>query len=126
MKRKYFFMAVIITVASQIVSGKSLYPQEFKNYSDMPVTLYCRGDVSLLNHEKNLAIVGTRAPTHYGREVSRNLSFRLASVGVCIVSGMARGIDGAAHRGALDAEGKTIAVLLPDTGDRYLSTPMFK
>ena len=58
-----------------------------------------------------VAIVGTRTPTPYGLEVAYGLGSDLASTGVCVVSGMARGIDGAAHEGALNADGQTIAVL---------------
>ncbi len=58
-----------------------------------------------------VAIIGARGPTSYGRDVARKLAGELASLGICIVSGMARGVDAAAHEGALAAGGKTIAIL---------------
>jgi len=86
------------------------YPQNLKHISGAPPVLYIRGAVpcSSLLH---IAIVGTRKATIYGKQVTRKLSYDLASRGAVIVSGMARGIDSCAHMGAIEAGGKTIAVL---------------
>lgn len=76
-----------------------------------PWVLYVRGDARWLAARLALAVVGTRAPTQYGRKTAEALARKLAEHGWCVVSGMARGIDTAAHRGALAAGGGTIAVL---------------
>jgi DNA processing protein len=87
-----------------------LYPEPLRQIFDPPVLLFARGNPDLLRGV-GFAVVGTRRPTPYGLAVSEKLSGDLARAGLTIVSGMARGIDTAAHRGALAAEGKTIAVL---------------
>ncbi|MDH4103654.1 MAG: DNA-processing protein DprA [Thermoleophilia bacterium] len=79
---------------------------------DPPPQLYVRGDGELeLLTRAAVAIVGARACSAYGRSVARSLSRELAAAGLVVVSGMARGIDGEAHRGALEAGGMTVAVL---------------
>ncbi len=88
---------------------ESLYPQNLRNISNPPVILYYRGDIELTG-QICLAVVGSRAASVYGRNVARKLARELAEAGIVIVSGMARGIDSEAHRGALEA-GKTIAVM---------------
>ncbi|MFQ5328924.1 MAG: DNA-processing protein DprA [Thermodesulfobacteriota bacterium] len=75
-----------------------------------PPFFYTKGDLSLLSSQ-SVAVVGTRYPTHYGRRMSETLGRDLALAGVTVVSGMARGCDTAAHRGALSAKGKAVAVL---------------
>jgi DNA processing protein len=86
------------------------YPELLKQIYDPPIVLYVKG--SLLPKDKNaVAMVGSRQTTHYGVEVARKLAYQLAYVGVTVVSGGARGIDSAAHQGALNAKGRTIAVL---------------
>ncbi|MEO6508868.1 MAG: DNA-processing protein DprA [Patescibacteria group bacterium] len=89
------------------------YPNELKTISDSPICLYVKGDiVSLdLNNQVAIGIVGTREPTTYGLRAARHFAHSLAEKGFVIVSGMARGIDGTAHKGAMEAEGKTVAVL---------------
>ncbi len=86
------------------------YPPLLKEIFEPPVLLYARGDVSLLSRPC-VAIVGSRKPTPYGSAVAERLASELAGRGLAIASGMARGIDSAAHRGALAGGGKTIAVL---------------
>ena len=87
------------------------YPRLLKEIYDPPVLLYVRGDVSVLGGHC-LAIVGSRTPTPYGGQVTERLAEELAARGLTVVSGLARGIDSAAHRGALKvAGGKTAAVL---------------
>lgn len=86
------------------------YPAPFRSLSEPPYLLYLAGRSRLLDHP-SVALVGTRYPTAYGREVAARLAADLADAGICVVSGMARGIDGAAHAGALRARGDTIGVL---------------
>ena len=86
------------------------YPEALRNIYGPPRELFINGKI--LPQDRNaIAIVGTRWATHYGLEQCRKLAFDLAIRGVTIVSGMARGIDTAAHKGALKAGGRTIAVL---------------
>jgi DNA processing protein len=86
------------------------YPARLREIFDPPPLLYARGRVELLGHLM-LAVVGTRRPTPYGMQVATRLSKDLSEAGLTIASGMARGIDTAAHRAVLDAGGDTIAVL---------------
>ncbi|MDH7475950.1 MAG: DNA-processing protein DprA [Microgenomates group bacterium] len=89
------------------------YPPTLKNISDPPICLYIKGNVEFFDFEKEffLAIVGTRRPTSYGEQIVRKLTADLGAAGFNIVSGMALGIDALAHRAALEAKAKTIAVL---------------
>ncbi len=86
------------------------YPERLRQIYDPPFLLYARGDLKLLS-EPSIAVVGTRRPSAYGLVAAERLSKDLALAGLTIVSGMARGIDTTAHKAALEAEGKTIAVL---------------
>jgi DNA processing protein len=85
------------------------YPQALKHTADPPFVLYVRG--SLEEIEPAVAIVGTRSPTPYGRETAMGMARSLSAMGVTVVSGLARGIDTAAHIGALEGETNTVAVL---------------
>ena len=85
------------------------YPKLLKEIHDSPVGLYVMGDLQASS--KNIAIVGSRSATLYGLTVARNLAMKLADRGFCIVSGMARGVDSAAHEGALSVKGTTVSVL---------------
>ena len=86
------------------------YPQRLREIVDSPVMLYCRGEL-LPADGMAIGIVGSRHATNYGIQQATRLARGLASAGFTIVSGLARGIDAAAHRGALEANGRTIAVL---------------
>ena len=86
------------------------YPPRLKEIADPPPVLYFKGTL-LPDDERAVAVVGTRGPTTYGREAAAALSGELARNGITIVSGLARGIDGVAHRAALESGGRTIAVL---------------
>ena len=92
------------------------YPPRLKEFTDRPPLLFVRGEL-LPEDERSIAVVGTRRATPYGREMARQLATDLARAGITIVSGLARGIDGIAHRAALDAGQRTIAVMGsgPDT-----------
>lgn len=87
------------------------YPKNLKNIYDAPIVLYYKGNKQLLNSNKIIAIVGCRNCTKYGENASIKLAYDLSKEGICIISGMAKGIDSAAHYGAFKEKGKTIAVL---------------
>jgi DNA processing protein len=96
------------------------YPHLLRQIYDPPIVLYLKG--RLTEKDKNsVAVVGSRLTTHYGLEVARKLSYQLAYLGVTVVSGGARGIDTAAHQGALAAKGRTVAVL--GTGINFVVPP---
>ncbi len=86
------------------------YPASLREIYDPPLVLYVKG--GLTAKDKNaVAMVGSRQTTHYGIETARKLAYQLAYVGVTVVSGGARGIDTAAHQGAMAAKGRTVCVL---------------
>ena len=87
------------------------YPKELLTLPDPPILFYGKGDPSILSMYPKLTVVGTRRATPDGMTASLQFSRELAAGGVVIVSGMAEGIDGAAHSGALRARGKTVALL---------------
>jgi DNA processing protein len=86
------------------------YPELLRQIYDPPIVLYVRGDISA-SDKNSVAIVGSRQTTHYGIEVARKLGYQLGYLGVTVVSGGARGIDTAAHQGALSSKARTICVL---------------
>ena len=102
--------------------SSSDYPKLLGQAPGAPEGLYVRGDTSLLNGHVCIAIVGSRKVTSYGRMVTEKLAGDLARLGVIIVSGLALGVDGIAHRAALDVGGRTIAVLPASLGDIYPAT----
>ncbi|MGN0771677.1 MAG: DNA-processing protein DprA [Christensenellales bacterium] len=87
-----------------------LYPSALKDIYEPPLVLYCRGNLELLK-SRSIAVVGTRKATRYGKDVTKLFVEAFVAKDICIVSGMARGIDSVAHRSALDCGGKTIAVV---------------
>ncbi|NQU41120.1 MAG: DNA-protecting protein DprA [Lentisphaerae bacterium] len=86
------------------------YPASLREIYDPPLALYVRGTLQERDQHA-LAIVGTRRGTHYGRDTAKRLAAGLAHAGYTIVSGLARGIDTVAHQGALEAQGRTLAVI---------------
>ncbi|HYN09125.1 MAG TPA: DNA-processing protein DprA [Vicinamibacterales bacterium] len=86
------------------------YPDRLRHIPDPPIILWLRGQTELLDAPA-VAIVGSRSATPAGLSVATRLGRELADVGLVVVSGMARGVDAAAHRGAIDGTGRTIAVL---------------
>jgi len=101
-----------------LVRGTAEYPVALSEIYDPPSILYCRGDYRPQD-QLAVAIVGSRRCTMYGRQVAEKLAGGLARAGLTVVSGLARGIDGAAHRGALDAGGRTLAVMGTGLGEIY-------
>jgi DNA processing protein len=102
--------------ASVVTMGCPDYPALLREIHDPPIVLYVWGELQDRDRHA-IGIVGTRKPSHYGSECAKKLSYQLASAGVTVVSGLARGIDTAAHQGALAAKGRTIAVI----GSGFLS-----
>ncbi|HTB85032.1 MAG TPA: DNA-processing protein DprA [Candidatus Sulfotelmatobacter sp.] len=93
-----------------LIQSDENYPAMLREIYDPPLVLYVKGGITA--KDKNaVAIVGSRMTTHYGIETARKLSYQLAYTSVTVVSGGARGIDTAAHQGALSGKGRTIAVL---------------
>ena len=93
-----------------LIQTDDLYPKSLRQIYDPPLVLYVKG--ALTAQDKNaVALVGSRLTTHYGVETARKLGYQLAYLGVTVVSGGARGVDTAAHQGALTGKGRTIAVL---------------
>lgn len=86
------------------------YPAALKEIHDPPLALYVRGRLQP-SDKSAIAVVGTRRATHYGMDTTRKLSYQLGKAGICILSGLALGVDTAAHEGALRAEGRTVAVI---------------
>ncbi len=86
------------------------YPRPLREIYDPPIVLYVRGEIRGVDH-RGVAIVGSRLTTPYGMDCGRKFAMQLAVAGVTVVSGGARGIDTAAHQGALKSGGRTIAVL---------------
>ncbi len=87
------------------------YPEKLKNISNPPAVLYLKGDLPDTNENLSISIVGTRSSTPYGEKVSFELGYKLARAGTVVVSGAALGIDSISQKGAMQAKGKTIAVL---------------
>ncbi|HLH08883.1 MAG TPA: DNA-processing protein DprA [Terriglobales bacterium] len=95
--------------ATVITQSDCEYPERLKEIYDPPLVLYVRGDARILA-KPGIAVVGTRHPTPYGMGMAARLACDLSGHGIIIISGMARGVDTSAHRGALEGRGKTIAV----------------
>jgi len=101
-----------------IAAGSPEFPQGLQNIPDPPMMLYVRGEL-LPRDALAIGLVGSRHCTHYGMRTAERLAASLARIGFTIVSGLARGIDRLAHQGALDAGGRTIAVLASGVGNIY-------
>jgi len=94
---------------SLVTMGSELYPAHLAEIYDPPLVLYVRGNPRILL-DPGIAVIGTRHPTPYGLGMAERLAQDLANCGLVIISGMARGIDSIAHKGAVQARGRTIAV----------------
>ena len=87
------------------------YPQRLCKIKNFPTEIYALGNIGLLNTEATVGIVGSRDCTEYGRRVANEFAKSFSEHGICVISGMAIGIDGIAHNAAIEGKGKTIAVL---------------
>ena len=96
--------------AQLITFHDKTYPNSLKYIPDAPLILYVKGEIMEIDGYA-VAVVGSRRATDYGIRMAETISYNIASYGLTVVSGMARGIDAASHRGALKAKGRTIAVL---------------
>jgi DNA processing protein len=100
----------LLNAGAELISYQDArYPQRLREIFDPPLMLFAKGRVDLLKAH-SIAVVGTRRPTPYGVAATERLSADLAKAGLAIISGMARGIDTAAHKAVLDVGGDTIAV----------------
>src|SRR5215510_13038174 len=97
--------------AEAITLTDQRYPRLLRETYDPPIVIYCLGNLAAAVHQPAIAIVGSRRCSSYGRNVAEKLSRELAERGITIISGLARGIDSAAHRGALEGRGLTIGVM---------------
>jgi DNA processing protein len=96
--------------ANVITAESPLYPRQLREIHAPPIVLYVWGELTQRDQHA-IAVIGSRRTTHYGMESAKKLSYQLAYAGLTVISGLARGIDTAAHQGALAAKGRTIAVI---------------
>ena len=94
-----------------VTLGDPAYPTALLEMADPPLMLYVLGDLPALDHPKKLAVVGSRNPTPQGAANARQFANAMGEAGLCIVSGLALGVDGAAHEGALEAGAPTLAIV---------------
>jgi len=96
--------------AEVIIAKSPLYPSQLREIHSPPIVLYVWGQLTERDRHA-IAVIGSRRTTHYGLESAKKLSYQLAYAGLTVISGLARGIDTAAHQGALAAKGRTVAVI---------------
>ena len=96
--------------ATVITQESPSYPKSLREIHAPPIVLYVWGELQERDHHA-IGIIGARRTTHYGTESAKKLAYQLAYAGLTVISGLARGIDTAAHQGALAAKGRTIAVI---------------
>jgi DNA processing protein len=96
--------------ATVITQESPSYPKPLREIHAPPIVLYVWGELQERDHHA-IGIIGARRTTHYGTESAKKLAYQLAYAGLTVISGLARGIDTAAHQGALAAKGRTIAVI---------------
>src|SRR4029077_16256049 len=96
--------------ATVITQNSPEYPKSLREIHSPPIVLYVWGEIQPRDHHA-IAVIGARRTTHYGMESDKKLSYQIAYAGLTVVSGLARGIDTAAHHGAIAAKGRTIAVI---------------
>jgi DNA processing protein len=104
-------LARIRDFGAHVITAESpTYPRQLREIHAPPIVLYVWGELSERDQHA-IGIIGSRRTTHYGTESAKKLSYQLAYAGLTVISGLARGIDTAAHQGALAAKGRTIAVI---------------
>ncbi|MEO5717876.1 MAG: DNA-processing protein DprA [Chthoniobacterales bacterium] len=96
--------------AEVITAQAPVYPRQLREIHAPPIVLYVWGELTERDQHA-IAVIGSRRTSHYGAECAKKLSYQLAYAGLTVISGLARGIDTAAHQGALAAKGRTIAVI---------------
>src|SRR6267154_4267819 len=96
--------------ATVIIQDSPSYPPPLREIHAPPIVLYVWGELQERDNHA-IGIIGARRTTHYGTEAAKKLSYQIAYAGLTVISGLARGIDTAAHQGALAAKGRTIAVI---------------
>jgi DNA processing protein len=96
--------------AEVITAQSPMYPRQLREIHAPPIVLYVWGELTERDQHA-IGVIGSRRTSHYGAECAKKLSYQLAYAGLTIISGLARGIDTAAHQGALAAKGRTIAVI---------------
>jgi len=96
--------------ANVITQQSSAYPRSLREIHAPPIVLYLWGEIHERDHHA-IGVIGARRTTHYGTESAKKFAYQLAYAGLTVISGLARGIDTAAHQGALAAKGRTIAVI---------------
>ncbi len=96
--------------ATVLTQDLPLYPRALREIHAPPIVLYVWGEVQERDRHA-IAVIGSRKTTHYGSECAKKLAYQIAYAGLTVISGLARGIDTAAHQGALAAKGRTIAVI---------------
>nr|MBA3650559.1 DNA-protecting protein DprA [Chthoniobacterales bacterium] len=96
--------------AEAITAQSPVYPRQLREIHAPPIVLYVWGELTDRDQHA-IAVIGSRRTSHYGAECAKKLSYQLAYSGLTVISGLARGIDTAAHQGALAAKGRTIAVI---------------
>ena len=101
-----------------VTPADEMYPSALREIYDPPLALYIWGKIMSRDHF-GIGIVGSRRATHYGTHTARKLGFQLGNAGFTVISGLARGIDTAAHEGALASSGRTIAVIGSGLGRLY-------
>jgi DNA processing protein len=104
--------------ATVITQESAEYPSALREIHNPPIVLYIWGAVTARDH-RAISVVGSRQTSHYGLDSAKKLSYQLAYAGLTVVSGLARGIDTAAHQGALAAQGRTVAVIGSGLMDLY-------
>jgi len=102
-----------------VVQGDDSYPARLRGVEMPPAVLFVRGDTTALNQRRSVAVVGTRRPTDAGRRIASRLGMALTRAGAVVVSGLAIGIDGAAHAAVLEAGGRTVAFIGGGHGRLY-------
>ncbi len=96
--------------ASVLTQESALYPRSLREIHAPPIVLYVWGEIQERDQHA-IAVIGSRKTTHYGGECAKKLAYQIAYAGLTVISGLARGIDTAAHQGALAAKGRTLAVI---------------